>query len=64
MGLLWKTKKFFQDIKYRKVHLEKNSRINLGVRIRKKKNLYIGSNTYINRRGYCNWRKFKNSYWK
>lgn len=48
MGAIWRIRKLYQDIKYSKLILGKNSRINLGVIINNPKNMIIGNNTYIN----------------
>lgn len=48
MNIIFQIKKIKQKIRYRKIHIGKDSRINLGVSINKPENMYIGNNTYIN----------------
>lgn len=48
MNVVWHIKKIVQKIKYRKIIIGENSRINLGVIINNPKNITIGNNTYIN----------------
>lgn len=48
MNVVWHIKNIVQKIKYRKIIIGENSRINLGVIINNPKNITIGNNTYIN----------------
>lgn len=48
MNIIWHLKNIIQKIKYRKIIIGENSRINLGVIINNPKNITIGNNTYIN----------------
>lgn len=48
MNIIWHLKNIVQKIKYRKIRIGENSRINLGVIINNPKNITIGNNTYIN----------------
>ena len=48
MNIVYHWKKLFQDYKYRKLSLGKNSRINLGVTINSPERMTIGNNSYIN----------------